>query len=105
MRMALRVYLDTWFANQGMDDGSTPIREGRRMRLLERVLDQLRAKLDRGQWRRLQAALALTVGTEPMVIMKDVCRLGDREAQQVLLWAALALLRAGADEVRASAAG
>jgi len=33
--------------------------------------------------------------TDAMVVMKDVCRLPDDEAQAVLKWAALALLRAG----------
>ena len=65
------------------------------MRLLERVLEPARNSMKKPQWQRLQAALALTIGTESMVIMKDVCRLNDEEAQEVLLWAAQALLRAG----------
>jgi len=98
MRMALKVYLDTWFANRGKGKGVPPVREGRRMRLFERVLEPACARLSKRQWRRLQAALSLTMGTEPMVIMKDVCRLGDKEAQEVLLWAAKALLKAGLEE-------
>lgn len=99
MRMALKVYLDTWFAARG-NGGETPaVREGRRMRLLETVLEPARRRLSKAKWRRLQAALALTLGTEPMVIMKDVCRLKEDEAQEVLLWAALTLLRAGLAEI------
>ena len=33
-----------------------------------------------------------------MVIMKDVCRMDDEEAQETLLWAAQTLLRAGISE-------
>lgn len=94
MRMALKVYLDTWF--QGGERARTPeVREGRRMRWLEEVLQPLKRGSTPKQWRRLQAAVALTVGPDAMVIMKDVCRLEDEEAQEVLAWAALTLLRAG----------
>ena len=44
---------------------------------------------------RLQAALALTVGADSLVILKDVVGLDDAEANAVLRWAAAALLRAG----------
>jgi hypothetical protein len=37
--------------------------------------------------------------------MKDVCRLGDREALGVLRWAAAALLRAGLEEARRAGRG
>jgi len=102
MRMALKVYLDTWFASRGNGDQAPPVREGRRMRWLERVLEPVRRDTTKPQWRRLLAALALTGGTDAMVIMKDVCRLDDAEAQDVLRWAARALLRAGLDEPRAT---
>lgn len=94
MRMALKVYLDTWFASGG---GKTApaVREGRRMRWLERALEPARRNMSKQRWRRLQAALALTGGTEVMVIMKDVCGMDDKEAQEVLLWVAQTLLRAG----------
>jgi hypothetical protein len=103
MRMALKVYLDTWFAGRGDGGAAPPVREGRRMRWLERVLEPARRGTSKQQWRRLLAALALTGGTDAMVIMKDVCRLDEKEAQDVLLWAARALLRAGLEESRAAA--
>ena len=94
MRMALKVYLDTWF--QGSARARAPeVREGRRMRWLEEVLQPVKRGSSPKQWRRLQAAMALTVGPDAMIIMKDVCRLEDEEAQEVLAWAAMTLLRAG----------
>jgi hypothetical protein len=39
------------------------------------------------------AALALTLGTESIIVMKDVCRLDDDDAIAVLRWAATAILR------------
>ncbi|MEO8464200.1 MAG: hypothetical protein ABI640_02585 [Gammaproteobacteria bacterium] len=94
MRMALKVYLDTWLG--GREGAQTPpVREGRRMRWLESVLQPAKRGSTKKQWRRIQAALALTVGTDAMVVMKDVCRMNDEEAQEVLLWAAQTLLRSG----------
>lgn len=94
MRMALKVYLDTWLGNR--DKSQAPsVREGRRMRWLEAVLAPAKRGRSKKQWKRMQAALALTAGTDAMVIMKDVCRLDDQEAQDALLWAARTLLRAG----------
>jgi hypothetical protein len=55
------------------------------------------------QRRRLRAALALTLGIESIVVMKDVCRLDDDEALDVLRWAATALLRAGLEDAPAPA--
>jgi hypothetical protein len=50
-----------------------------------------------------RAALALTLGSEALVVMRDVCRIDDdSEAAKVLEWAATALLRAGLAEARAA---
>lgn len=98
MRMALKVYLDTWLGGNG---AKAPVREGRRMRWLEAVLQPARRGSNSRQWRRLHAALALTLASDAMVIMKDVCRLDDKEAQDVLLWAARTLLRGGLAKSRA----
>jgi hypothetical protein len=65
------------------------------MRWLEAVLAPAKRGRSKKQWKRMQAALALTAGTDAMVIMKDVCRMDDKEAQEALLWAARTLLRAG----------
>jgi AcrR family transcriptional regulator len=94
MRMALKVYQETWFANRGERGTAPPLREGRRMRWLEGVLKPAQRTLPKKEWRRLQAALALTVGADSMVIMKDVCRFGDDEAKELLRWAAQVLLQA-----------
>lgn len=103
MRTALRAYLDNWLARrQRGASGGPELREGRRMRWLDRVLEPARGTLSAKQRRRLECALALTLGMDGMVVMKDVCRLKDDEAQDVLRWAGLALLRAGLAEAPAS---
>ena len=103
MRNALRVYLDIWLENRRKGDDAPPVREGRRMRWLDEVIEPARHELSKQQWQRLRAALALTLSIDAMVVMKDVCRIDDKaEAQAVLRWAALALLRAGLAEARAA---
>ena len=102
MRNALRVYLDTSLATLGSGDGGTPVREGRRMRWLDHALEPVRRQLPKRQWERLRAALALTLGTDAMVVMKDVCRLEDARAMEALEWAATALLKAGLEEASAT---
>lgn len=103
MRTALRTYQDTWLAARARGDRSTPVREGRRMRWLDKVLAPARRELTDAQWRRLRYALSLTFAIDAMVVMKDVCRIeSDKEALAVLRWAALALLRAGLAEAKAT---
>jgi AcrR family transcriptional regulator len=102
LRSALWVYLDTWLRSHRDGDESVPaVREGHRMRWLDKVLEPLRHLPDENK-RRLHAALALTLGIDSVVVMKDVCRLDDDEALAVLRWAAAALLRAGLEEGRPS---
>ncbi len=104
MRTALRTYQDTWLASRARGAEAPPVREGRRMRWLDKVLEPARRDLTEAQLRRLRAALALVVSPDAMVVMRDVCRIqNDREALEVLRWAGRALLRAGLHEAKASA--
>lgn len=102
MRTALRTYLDTWISSRGSGGQPVPVREGRRMRWIDRVLAPVQRDLTGAQYRRLRAALALTLGTDALVVMKDVCRIeSNKEALDVLRWSARALMRAGLAEAKA----
>lgn len=91
-RAALRVYLDTWLRS----DDAPLLREGRRMRWLDTVLEPARDQLSDADYERLRAALALTMSMDAIVVMRDVCHIeNDAELLQVLRWAATAILRAG----------
>ena len=95
MRRGLWVNLDTWLrTSRNGGEHPVPVREGRRMAWLDKVLMPLH-ELPEEQKHRLRAALALTIGIDSVVIMKDVCGLADDEALAVLRWAATALLHAG----------
>jgi AcrR family transcriptional regulator len=105
MRTALRTYLDTWLGAHARGDKAVPVREGRRMRWLDKVLEPARHELSPALYRRLRAALALTLSIDAVVVMKDVCRIeSNKEALAALRWAAVALLRAGLAEAGASKA-
>jgi AcrR family transcriptional regulator len=95
MRTGLRVYLDTWLESRSKGEVPTAVREGRRIRWLDEALEPVRQQLKPAQWRRVRSALALTLGVEALVVMKDVCKVSDEEALATLEWAAQALLAAG----------
>jgi AcrR family transcriptional regulator len=98
LRTALRVYLDTWLEATRRSEDPPSVREGRRMRWIDTVLAPVRSQLTDAQHRRLRSALALTIGMDALVVMKDVCHLGDAEARAVLQWTAEAVLQAGLTE-------
>jgi AcrR family transcriptional regulator len=100
-RTAVRVYQDTWLRGRRNGDQAPVVREGRRMRWLDTVLAPL-DDLSPEDKQRLKDALALTLGIESIIIMKDVARLDDEQALAALRWAATALLRAGLEEARPS---
>lgn len=100
-RTFTRVSLDTWLRSRRNGEDAPFVREGRRMRWLETVLAPM-DELPPEQKRRLRAALALTLGGEAIITMKDVCRLDNDETLAVLRWAATALLRAARQEAARS---
>jgi AcrR family transcriptional regulator len=100
-RTFTRVSLDTWLRARRNGEDAPVVREGRRMGWLETVLAPA-DELPLEHKHRLHAALALTLGGEAIITMKDVCRLDNDETLAVLRWAATALLRAGLHEAAGS---
>ncbi|MBH1974068.1 MAG: helix-turn-helix transcriptional regulator [Rhodobacteraceae bacterium] len=72
--------------------GDKTLGRGHRRALLARAVND--SGLSRAQSTRLVQALSLTFGIEAMIVLKDICGLDDREAEDVALWAARALLAA-----------
>jgi AcrR family transcriptional regulator len=69
-------------------------RPGNRLRYLTAALEPVAEQLGPERTERLVSALAMCVGLESVLVVKDVCGLSDASGEKVKLWAARALLRA-----------
>lgn len=79
---------------RGDDGGDLPLRQNRRMPLIEAALEPLEAHVPPADLDRLAKALSLIVGTEAIVALKDVLRVDDAEARAIKRWAIAALVKA-----------
>ncbi len=92
LRMMLAHSLQRGIHGEGDDDA--PARQNRRSPLIEAALAPARAQFRPATLRTLSRALALVVGTEAMVVFKDVLQLDEAEARRVKRWAIRALVDA-----------
>jgi AcrR family transcriptional regulator len=92
-RRALRVYLDIWLATHEVDDAPL-VRAGRRLTWIRTILEPVAGDLEPDARERLEAALCLVLGAEPLVVLRDVCRLSTEDAVAVTRWVADAILAA-----------
>lgn len=79
------------------------LRQGRAIGWIEDALDPLRPRLSRSAFRRLVLAIRSACGIEALVWLTDVAKLSRPEAAKLMLWSALALLRAAQAEPQARA--
>lgn len=86
---------------KGHADGAVPLRQNRRMPLIEAALAPVRNRLNKSSYERLCAALALIFGSESMVVFRDVLRCDEKTARQVKSWAVRTLVRAALEEAHA----
>lgn len=75
-------------------DGEIPARQNRRSPVIEAALAPARKDFPPKALQTLQLALAFVIGTEAMIVCKDVLRLDDAEARRVKRWAIRALVDA-----------
>ena len=78
----------------GEDDAAVPRRQNRRTPLIEAALAPARKQFKPAALDTLRKALALIIGTEAMVVCKDVLQLDDADARKVKRWAIRALVDA-----------
>jgi AcrR family transcriptional regulator len=76
------------------EDGGLPLRQNRRTPLIEAALAPARQRLKPADLTTLCRALALIIGTEGMIVFKDVLQLDDGDARKVKRWAIRALVQA-----------
>ncbi len=104
IRMFMRTSMDRHLAGGNSDPTvppTVPLRQGRRMELIEAALLPLKAELSARSHKTLSAALAIVIGIEAMIALTDTVQLKPAEAKQVKNWAVRALVRAA----RADATG
>ncbi len=77
-----------------------PVRQNRRMPMIEAAIGDSDAALSRDAAERLARAAAMIVGTESMVVAKDVLAIPDDAAREVRRWALRALAAAAKAEAR-----
>jgi AcrR family transcriptional regulator len=75
-------------------NGEIPPRQDRRTPLIEAALGPARDQFKPAALKSLMKALAVIIGTEGMVVFKDVLQLEDAEARKVKRWAIRALVDA-----------
>lgn len=100
-RTAARVLLERAGAPTGEDEQRIPVPTGRRMEWIRAALAPLQPQLSPEIYRRLCMGLALVVGTEAVITLRDVCQLSIEESKQTSLWTGQALVRAAIAEQRA----
>ncbi len=76
--------------------GDKTLGRGHRRALLARAVRD--SGLTPAQANKLVPALSLTFGIEALIVLKDICGLDDRQAEDVAVWSACALLQAARRE-------
>lgn len=88
----LRIMLANLIRRETADD-SPPLRQNRRLPLIEAALATSRHRLTDDHYEKLCTALALMFGPEAMIVFRDVMRIDADTARSVKSWAARALVR------------
>ena len=78
--------------------GQGPVRQNRRLSLIEAALAPERARLDDRTYARLCAGLALVFGTESMVVLTDVLPTSPEEARRIKSWVVRTLVRTALEQ-------
>jgi AcrR family transcriptional regulator len=89
-RNQIRSAQDAWFARH--DDTSLPVREGRRLAWIDKALEPAKSTVDGRALARLRNGLAVVVGVEPVVGLRDICGLSPKATEESLVWTARSLV-------------
>lgn len=90
LRVMMRAGLDRGLAAQGAI--REPARGGRRLEWIETALAPARDRLTPERYARLLKALAVSLGVDALIVLRDVCAASGAEAEAVMTWMAHALL-------------
>jgi len=92
LRLMMKHALDRSVRSAG--DERASVRQNRRTPLIEAALEPARREFRPAALKSLTRALALVIGTEAMLVLKDVLQLDPAEARRVRRWAIRALVDA-----------
>jgi AcrR family transcriptional regulator len=76
----------------GDAEGNVPRRQNRRSLMIEAALEPSRHQFPAKVFEKLKQALAMVIGTEAMIVFKDVLQVDDETAMDVKQWAIRALV-------------
>ncbi len=82
------------------EQAESPRRGYRRIEWIERAVEPLRERLNDEQFERLVSALAVVIGWEAMVVLRDMRSLDPVQEQETISWASRALVNAMLDEAQ-----
>jgi AcrR family transcriptional regulator len=100
LRMVLAHSLQS--AAAGLQESEALLRQNRRSPLIDAALKPARQQFSARTLDTLGKALALIIGTEGMIVIKDVLQLDDADARKVKQWAIRALIEAAAKDAGAA---
>jgi AcrR family transcriptional regulator len=83
-----------------LDPATNVRRPGHRVQWIAAALEPLRGKITPRTFDRLSRAMALHLGIDPIVVMKDIAGASDQEAVDALEWSARVLVEAAIAEDR-----
>lgn len=92
-----RSFMTVWLESASHE---TPLRPGRRMSYIEPIVDSLKKQLTPAARKRLKQALAIVMGTEALIAVRDISRASAGEALETTAWAARSLVRQALTESR-----
>jgi AcrR family transcriptional regulator len=98
LRVMIRASLDTPRTNAG-----EPTRGQRRMDWINTALAPARGQLNDDLYDKLASALAVSLGIDALIILRDICGLSPDRIESVMTWSAQALFDAAMKEMAASA--
>ena len=81
-----------------LNGGDAPARQNRRSALIEAALAPVRKRLKPAAYTVLVRALSLVLGTEALIVFRDVLQIEETEARKVRRWAIRALVEAALKE-------
>jgi AcrR family transcriptional regulator len=82
----------------GDGDAEIPLRQNRRLPLIEAALAPARRRFTKSAYEKVCASLAMIFGVESMIVFRDVLGIDAKTARKIKSWAAQALIRAALEE-------